>query len=238
MDRVTRHQIKHDKFVEDVGTAYSFMRSHSRGVWLGVGALALLIVGVAAWLIVQEKSETQGQARLSEAIDIMNAPVESGFSETTPSTELKFKSEQEKVTKAQPIFEEVATKYKGTDAADIAGLYLARFAAERGDIAAARPMLETFLREHPDHILGGAAKRSLYEIRIAAGEGQQVIPELEKELADPDNALPHDVVLALLAQSYEFAGNTTKAKEAYQRIVNEFPDSPYTMDAQRKLFQG
>jgi tetratricopeptide (TPR) repeat protein len=235
MDRITRHKIKHDKFVDDVGTAYSYAREHSRTlVWGVVGAVAV-IVAATVLLVLQSRQEAKAQERLAEAIVILEAPLES---QAPTATGPKYKTEQEKQTKAEPILQEVAAKYPRTDAADVAGLYLAGFSAERGDIAAARPRLEAFLREHSDHILAGAAKRGLYELRIAAGEGKQVIAELERDLADQNSVLPSDITLALLAQTYELTGNAAKAREAYQRIVNEFPDSPYTIDAQRKLFQG
>lgn len=236
MDRMTRHKIKHDRFVDEVGSAYSYARQHSRPVVWGLVGLLGLIVGGTALLVYQRGQEQKAQRRLAEAIAILQAPLESQAGPT--ATGPTYKTEQEKQAKAQPILEEVATKYPRTDAADVAGLYLAGFAAERGDLASARPKLEQFLRDHPDHILAGAAKRGLYELRVAAGEGQQVIADLERELTDQNSPLPNDVVLAMLAHTHELIGNDAKAREAYQRIVNEYPDSPYTIDAQRKLFQG
>lgn len=233
---MTRHKIKHDKFVDEVGSAYSYAKQHARPVMWGLAGLLALIVGGTALVVFQRGQGQKAQKRLAEAIVILQAPLESQAGPT--ATGPKYKTEQEKQAKAQPILEEVAAKYPRTDAADVAGLYLAAFAAERGDAAAARPRLEQFLRDHPNHILAGVAKRGLYELRIAAGEGQQVIADLERELADPKSALPSDVVLTMLAQTHELMGNSAKAREAYQRIVNEYPDSPYTIDAQRKLFQG
>lgn len=236
MDRVTRRKMKHDKFVEDVGSAYGYVRSHPRPVVWGVAVALVLAVLLAGFVIYQRTEESRAQQRLAEAIEIMDAPLESQAAPNTSGP--KYKTEQEKLTKAQPIFQQVAKDYSRTDAADVAELYLARIAAERGDVAAARPKLEQFVREHPGHILAAAAKRSLYDMRLAAGEVKQVLADLEQELSDEKSLMPDDVVLALQAQALERNGEPVKAREKYQRIINEFPDSPYTIDAQRKLAQG
>ena len=237
MDRATRHQIKHDRFVDDVGSAYSYVQTHRRtALWATVAGIALIAL-IVGFVVVQRGEESRAQQRLAEAISILDGPLESQAAPETPGP--KYKSEEEKLNKARPIFEEVVAKHSRTDAADIASLYLARLAAEKGDVATARPKLEEFVREHPDHLLAAAAQRSIFEIRLSGGEGPQVIADLEKELAAEEKSLmPDDVILAMLADAYEQTGNPAKAREAYQRIVNEFPDSPYTIDAQRKLFQS
>jgi TolA-binding protein len=41
-------------------------------------------------------------------------------------------------------------------------------------------------------------------------------------------------MLLLLAHAYDAQGNDAKSKEAYRRIITEFPDSPYALEAQRR----
>jgi len=47
--------------------------------------------------------------------------------------------------------------------------------------------------------------------------------------------LPADSLLVLLAHSYEVQGNDAKSRETYRRIVTEFPDSPFALEAQRRV---
>ena len=68
------------------------------------------------------------------------------------------------------MFRDVQKKYSGTDASDVANLYLARIAASRNDVASARKLLEAFIAEHPKHLLVGAARYSLYQLRIENGD--------------------------------------------------------------------
>ena len=242
-DRLSRkdikHDIKHDRFVEDVGSAYGYV-AKNRSRLLGIAAIAVvataLLVGYSLYRAGQRQKAEQ---RLAEAIAIMETPVAmtSGVDPNNPSA-TQFKTEQEKHGKAEPIFAEIVDKYSGSDPADVANLYLARILASKGDVAGARPKLEAFVDEHDDHVLASSAKYSLYELRLASGESQALVTELEKEIADENSLIPQDAALALLARAYEASGNDAKAKEAYRRIINEFPDSAYTLDAQRKTAQG
>jgi TolA-binding protein len=235
-DRFSRKEIKHDKFVEEMETAYAVARRHAPAVvWSIVGVL-VLIAAIAAFLLWRSRQESAAQARLAEAIEIVEAPV-AAPGETAPAAGT-YASEQDKVAKAEPVFKEVVTEYGSSDAADVANLYLARMEIARGDAAGARAKLEAFIDEHPGHLLAQAARVSLVDLRLAAGEAAQVASELEKEVAATDGALPQDVALALLARAYEAAKQPEKARDAWQRIVNEYPDSPYTLEAQRKITRG
>jgi len=233
MDRSTRHQIKHDKFVDDMGEAYKFAGSHRRmilAVIAGIAAIAIVSYGV---LVYRARREQDAQAKLAEAIRILETPVTQPGATPDPSTP-SFKSEQERTAKAEPLLQELSKNYAGSDAADVADLYLAQIASNRGDIAGAKEKLQRFVREHRDHILAGTAQLSLMELRIASDPAGDVVTELESQLKSEDSVLPKDSLLSLLARTHEMAGNQVKAAEAYQRLINEYPDSAYALEAQRK----
>ncbi len=234
-DRISRRTMKHDKFDDEMGTAFLGLQKNSLrfvGAVAALVALAAIAYGVSAY---RNKQEAAAQARLSEGIEIMQANV-SQEPATRPGEKV-YKTEEEKIGKAEPVFKEVASKYKGRDAGDVAELYLANIAASRGDLAGAKSRLEAFLKAHPDHILAKGARMSLYEIRLASNR-KDVVAELEKELKADSSVLPKEAILALLARSYESEGNHEKARENYQRLVSEFPESAYAIDAQRKVSRG
>ena len=149
----------------------------------------------------------------------------------------KYKTEKERSAAAEKEFKDVVNKYSGSDAADVAGLYLARFDAGRGDNATARKLLQQFVSEHPKHFLVGSARYSLYQVRIETGESPQIVTEVQAQLAKPaDQALlPPDTLLVLLAHAYDAQGQIEKSRDSYRRIATEFPDSPYAIEAQRKI---
>ena len=232
MDRQHRHDLKHDKFVDEIGALSARARDNQRLLLMIAGGI--LAVAAIVWGIYFFRSsrERKGQAALASAIETVSAPVQATPAPNT--TGLTFKTEAERNDAAEKKFREVHTTYPGTDAADVAGLFLARMAAGKGDSAAARKMLEDFIKGNPDTVLGGAARYSLYQVRIESGEAAQVAVEVNAELNKAQPVLPGDALLMVLAHAYEVQGNSAKSREAYRRITTEFPDSAYVVEATRR----
>jgi len=240
MDRQHRHNLKHDKFVDEIGALSSRARQNQRLLLMiggGIVALALLIWGVYFY---RSSRESKAQAALASAIETNEAQVEAAQNPQNPQPPKpgpSFKTEDDKNKAAEKQFRDVQAKWPGSDASDVAGLYLARLAAAKGDTASAKKMLQEFIDDHDGNILAGPARFSLYQLRIDSGEAPQVTNELNAELAKAEPELPGDTLLILLAHAYEVQGNQAKSREAYRRITTEFPDSPYAKDAQLRAGQ-
>ena len=236
MRREHRRELKHDKFVDEMGSQWSKAKENQRfllTITIGVFAAGLVLYGIYYY---RNSREEQGQQALGVAIETIDSPLLSAPGSQQPSQPgAKFKTEAERNAAAEKQFKDLESKYSGTDAADIGNLYLARLDAGRGDVAGARKLLNTFISEHPKHVLVGSARFSLYQLRIENGEAAQVSSELQTEVNKSDPVLPADSLLILLAHAYDVQGNAQKSKEAYRRITTEFPDSPYALEAQRRM---
>ena len=232
MDRQHRRELKHDRFVDEIGVLSNRARENQR-VLAGLAVVALL-VAVAAYGIYFYRSnrERKAQDMLAAAIDTIDSPV---VVPSQPNPDAKFKTDEERNKAAEKQFNDVKSKFSGTDAADVADIYLARIDASRGDVPGARKRLQAFIQEHPNDVLASAARYSVYQLRIEAGEAPQVSNEITSELAKREPALPADSLLVLLAHSYEVQGNDQKSRDTYRRIVTEFPDSPFALEAQRRV---
>lgn len=235
MDRQHRHDLKHDRFVDEIGALTDRARANQRGLL----TIALAIVGIAvvAYGIYFYRSnrEAKAQVELGKAINTIESPLKSQANPQDPAqANARFTTDAERSAAAEKEFKTVRENFGSTDAADVAGLYLARMAAARGDVAAARKFLEDFVGDHSDHLLVGGARYSLMRLRTDSGEAQQVITEINAELAKAEPALPGDALLSLLAHAYEVQKDAGKARETYRRIVTEYPESPYVVDAQRR----
>jgi TolA-binding protein len=237
MDRQHRRDLRHDKFVDEIGTLSTRARENQR--------LLLTITAVAVGLAVlaygiyfyRANREQKAQDALGTAIETIESPLlPPPGSQPVPGA--KYKTEAERTAAAEKGFRDVQTRFSGSDAADVATLYLARISGTKGDVAGARTGLQKFIKDNPKSVLVGGARYSLYQLRIDAGEAPQVTQELQAEVAKSDPVLPADSLLALLARAYEVQGNADKSKETYRRIVTEFPDSPYALDAQRRIGAG
>ena len=232
MDRQHRRELKHDKFVDEVGALTVRARKNQRLLYaIAAGALALALIGYGIYFY-RSNQESQASTLLATAIETFEAPL---ATEGQTDPRAKFKTEPEKVAAAEKLFNDIRLKFPSTDSADVAGLYVARITAGRGDIATARKLLQEFVDDQSGHLLVGAARYSLFQMRIDNGEAQQVVTELNAELAKEEPVLPEDSMLVLLAHAYEVQGDETRSRETFRRIVTEYPDSPFALEAQRRV---
>lgn len=239
MDRQHRRDLKHDRFVDEVGAITMSARANQRMLlFIAIAAVALALLAYGIYFY-RSSREAKAQDALATAITTIESPLIPAADATTPAApplpNAKYKTEAERAGAAEKQFQVVRNEYGGSDASDIAGLYLARIAASKGDVPGARKLLEQFVDDQPQHMLVGGARYSLYQLRIDNGEAVPVINELNAELSKEDPALPSDSLLVLLAHAYEIQGDMAKSKDAYRRIITEFPDSPYALDAQRRV---
>lgn len=241
MDRLSRRDLKHDRFVDEIGSLSQRARDNQRfllNITIAVVAVALIVYGIYFY---RSNHEHQAQQALAAAIATIDSPLlndPANPQQTTPPPGAKYKTEAERNAAAQKQFDDLKKNYSGTDAADVADLYLARLAAAKGDVAGSRKLLEAFISNHPKSVLVGSARYSLYQMRIDNGEANQVIAELDNELKKDDPILPGDSMLALQAHAYTIQGQSEKSKETYRRLVTDFPDSPWALDAQRRAPQA
>lgn len=233
MDRQHRRELKSDRFIDEIGSLSSRARENQRLLFTITAALvAAAVLGYGLYFY-RSNREQKAQQLLASAIDNLESPLIPPTGQAPPNA--KFKTDAERIAKAEPILREVETKYSGTDAASLANLYSARLLTSKGDIAGARKRLEAFIADHPKSLLAYSARYSLYQMRIEGGEAANVVTELNVEMAKTDSSLPQDSILSLLAHAYDTQGNHDKSKEVYRRITTEFPDSPYALEAQRRV---
>jgi TolA-binding protein len=238
MRREHRRELKHDRFVDEIGSLSTRARENQRYVLtaaVGLVALAVITYGLFYYRHAREQQAQDALAVAIETIDSPLLPTPGQQPSQQPVPGAKFKTEAERTAAAEKQFRDLKSKHSGTNAADIANLYLARLDAGRGDVAGARKLLNEFISEHPKQVLVGTARFSLYQLRIENGEASQVAGELQTEINKSDPVLPADTLLILLAHAYDAQGDGAKSKEAYRRITTEFPDSPYALEAQRRI---
>jgi TolA-binding protein len=234
MDRQERRDLKHDKFVDEIGSLSTRARENQRLLFTITGAAVIVAILAYGIYFYRSNREQKGQDALAKAIETYDSPLLPAPG-AQPVPGAKFKTAAERSDAAEKQFKEVETAAGGSDAAEVASLYLANLAAGKGDIATARTRLQKYVSDNPKKLLANGARYSLYRVRIDNGEAPQVAQELQAEINKPEPSLPADALLALLAHDWDVQGNGQKMKETYRRIVTEFPDSPYALEAQRRV---
>jgi predicted Zn-dependent protease len=229
---LTRKQIKKDEFITFVDRAVQWTGQNWRQAAIGLGvilAAALVWWGVSAFLGSRTAAASQA---ISDALTVYNAPVGSA---APADAKVKFATDTERLAAAEKAFKSVRSRYRFTPQAKLAELFLARIAVDRGDVPQAIRLLGEIVSSRSSDPVVRLAMLDLIRLRVARGEGLQLVSELQAMAAGKDPRLPRDAALFHLAGIWEHAGKPDEAAKLYRKLVEEFPDSPYRADAQQRL---
>ncbi len=223
--RITRKQLKRDdEFVSAAEWIFRWVSDNLRAIVAGivaVCAIALIWWGVSSWL----------GARTGEASILLSHAVKTFEGETTPGSPLPSGD----VDAAEAEFLQVIESYGRSNQADMARLYLARIDLSRGQTDEARSALVDLKERHDDDIIGSLATLDLIDIRVASGQSSEIAAELETMVLGQNKALPPDAALFKLGEIFVAEGDAEKARGYFERLVEEFPESPYLAGARQKL---
>lgn len=210
-------------------------QSHSKMVIVAVAAVIALALAVAALFSFLSSRRNEANRELAEAIRIYSAPVMAEGAKPDDPREPSFSSESARKTAAKAAFEKIQGGFGTGIAGEVAELYLAEMAVGDGDTARARKTWEEFLKAHDDNVLATSVRINLIRLDRQEGKAEQVEAQLRKELENPEKKLPEDAILFELAQTLEAQGRDDDAKELYQRLIEEYPRSAYTFEANQRV---
>ena len=84
-------------------------------------------------------------------------------------------------------------------------------------------------------IYGQMARLGLAEAQTRSGQFDQAINTFKELSLRKDGTLPVDGILMQLGRAYLEAGKRADAQQTFTRLVDEFPESPFSGDARREL---
>jgi predicted negative regulator of RcsB-dependent stress response len=223
--RITRKQLKQsDEFVSTVDSMMHWLSDNWRPIASGLGG----VVAVAlVWWIFGIWSHSRSQ---EASLALYNAIKTFEGSSSSEAIEPAGDSAAAKVELL-----EVIDRFDNTDQADMARVYLARIQFDRGEYDEARNMLVGLAERHRSDVIGRVATIDLVHLRIASGQATEVAAELEEMVVGSNPRLPRDVALYELGQLYIAEHQPEQAIEYFQKLVDEFPESPYQQLARQRL---
>jgi predicted negative regulator of RcsB-dependent stress response len=236
--RLTRKEIKRDELANVVERGVEYAEGHVRAILYAVlGVVILAGIGIAVWFYLGSRSGN-ANAALAAATKVYNAPINATGAKPDDPNAPSFADEAARRARAKALFEKVRDQYGSSDAADVAGLYLAQIAVGEGKLDEARKLWTDFVDDHPDNILAGAARVNLIHLDRKQGPKEKVeelATRLKAMLEQSEPPLPEDVILSELGATYEQLSRKDDAMQAYKRILDEFPQSGYRQTAQQRL---
>ena len=165
MARITRKELKADKFALEVEHTVDFFGEHQTEI-LRYGAVALAVAAIVAGIMLYRGHQrTVRQEALAHAIAVQEAPV----GQAAPGTPISFPTQEAKDKEAVKVFSELAAKYPGTDEGYIAEYYLGCIAADQGKLSDAEKRFAS-VADSGNKRYGALAKLSLGQIYFAEGK--------------------------------------------------------------------
>lgn len=185
MANINRKDLKHDKFVEEVGHQVEYFTEHRNTIVVAGVALLALIVGGAFFY--QHQQEVAGSSM--EALQ--NAAVNFGTPVTiSPEPGVRaYATSGERTREVGASLEKVKTEFAGTDAAAAADYYYALLDVEQEDLPAAKAKLQSAIAGANDDY-ASLARLALAGILSAESDTAGARQEYERLVAGPTNAVP------------------------------------------------
>jgi TolA-binding protein len=240
MKRSERHHLKENEISRTVNEAITRLTENKRTA--GMTAIAIvvaLLAGVGYWAW-RTRAEVRAQTMFGEALIVMQAPVqapaaavEGAKPEQQPGT---YPTLAARAEAALPKFMAVAGAYPSSESGIAARYYAASALALLGRAPeAATRYQEVIDRAGAGSFMEKMARLGLVDAQLLAKQYDQAITGA-RVLADAnDEELPRDAILMHLGRIYAAAGKPTEAKQTFDKIVAEFPDSLYAEEARQQL---
>jgi predicted negative regulator of RcsB-dependent stress response len=205
VSRITRKELKTDKFALEIGHTVSFFEEHRREIIRYGGIAVALLVVLIGYLVYTGRRHSAREQMLARAIQIQ----ESSVGPPTPGPNVNFPTQDLKDQAALQAFSEVRAQYGNSAEGEIAQYYLASIHADQGKLAEAEKLYKE-VAEHGDAKYAALAKLSLAQVYFAEGRADQGESLLRELIAHPSMFVSSDQATIQLARMLA----TTKPAEA------------------------
>jgi predicted negative regulator of RcsB-dependent stress response len=216
--RITRKQLKQDEFISTADSVVSWVVANWRPFAFGLGAICVVVV---AWW-----AGTRWTGSRAERASFLLHQATAAVDEASRSGDQ---------AAAEAKLEEVIDRYGRSEQADVARVLKARLRIDRNDLDGARALLVEVSERRGGDAIGRVATLDLVHLQVANGQGAEVAGQLEAMVAGKDVRLPRDVALYELGQIFAASQDPTRARSYYEKLVDEFPESPYRAQASQRL---
>jgi len=228
MARIKRKELKRNELAETFGRTVDYVSHHRRGATEAIAAAVAVLALAAGFFLFRSWREHQAGRELSAALEILEAPLASEL--TATSAPRTFSSADARESEAAKLLRQAAKK-GGTDAGRAAQVILA--ARMEKPAAAAETLAKAARRARAE--VAAVAEIDVARLLAAQGKTTEAIDRLKRAIESPETSAPKDALLFTLAETYEKAGSSVDARATFQRLVNDYPNSPYKNDARQKI---
>jgi predicted negative regulator of RcsB-dependent stress response len=194
VDRLTRKELKTDKFATEIGHTVEFLERHRREATIVGAAIIVLAVVAVGMYFYMGRQHAVRQTVLFEALQLYDATV----GEENPFTK-SFPTEEEKWAAVQAKFHELTDQHAGSDESLVAHLYLGSIASDQNRMDEAEEHLRVVLESGHEQYASLAAL-SLAEIYPDLGRRDEAEQLLRNLMENPTVLVSKEQATISLAQ--------------------------------------
>jgi hypothetical protein len=235
MKRTERHHLKENELAQIAASAREFADAQRSRLLVGGIAALVLVAAALGYFGWRGRTQNRAGAMLAEALIIDEARVGPPPAPGTPTSGRTFPTEREKHQAALTKFKEVADEYPATDAGRFARYREATLQVALGNPKGAVTAYQQVIADAGDTLYGRMARVGLAEAQARSGSYEEAINAYKELAQQKDGPLPIDGILMQLGRTYLEAGKRADAQQTFNRIVTEFPQSPFLGEAQQQL---
>lgn len=246
MKRTERHQLKENAVALAVTRARETFEARKQEFTLGAIGVVIVLAAIGGYFYWRQSVDTSSRELLAEAMAVADAQVVPPAPPAAPGTSANptapaappagsFPTEQAKLEAALARFMVAADAYPSTPAGIAARYEAAATLAALGRTADAVQRYQEVIDRAPGTIYAETARLGLAEAQLRAGQFDAAVTAFKSVAAQKDGKMPLDGVLMQLGRAYALAGKTNDARQTFQRIVDEFPQSSYAALARKEL---
>ncbi len=223
--RLTKEEIKQDKFIESVLQSYVFLKENLTAILIVVGVVVVAVAGYAAYRQDQVNSRAKTALALNEATQAYQTAEESLFDAAKlAESEALLKTAQ---TQLQAVFQ----KHPNTAFADKARYQYAKTLYYQGNYPEARSQFRQITEKHQaeNQSYSLYAQKAIGNCYEQEGDYEKAIAAYEAKEFRPSPQLSPEIRQFVLANAkfnqalcYEKLGDTAMARAAYEEIIDEF----------------
>ena len=234
MNRIRRKDIKHDEFVDTSFKLLHVIEEHPKTLLsIVAGLLGLVIVVTGVWSYLEHEKMKAADAFSRAQAAQMGVIARDGSPNPTAPYRPTFKDAAQR---QQVALERLGKVAEGSGmAAQLAGYLEGVTLLEAGETDAAVARLEESVATlGEDPTLGGGVKEAFARALEQKGRLERALA-IWKELIAEGSNYPRDLGLLGQARVETALGRAETAREAYQEIIDLFPQSPVAAKAREAL---
>lgn len=238
MKNAERHHLKDNELAQLTASATDMFQAQRSTILGALALVVVVVVGVFGYVTYRNRIEGNAYAQLAAALSIEEARVgpPAAFG-TQPSAGLSFVSIREKSQAALTKYKEIADQYPSSDAGQYARYRQAATYMTLGEPKSAIETYQQVISQGGDGVYARMAKLGVAEAQAQTGDYEAAITTFRDLSQQKDGPLPIDGLLLRLGRTQVEAGKATDAQQTLNRLVQEFPDSPFAADAKKELEQ-